>query len=82
MPRVFHRVLSFDVEGEIYDNDTKPEDIIKNYEFCFKDYGDHRGVDKCFVVLDHTDNRGRISQISSRPRISKAKTPDTKYVTI
>lgn len=82
MPRVFHRVLSFDVEGEIYDSHTKAEDIIKNYEFCFKDYGDTRGVDKCFVVLDHKDHRGKISQISSRPRISKAKKPDTEYMII
>jgi hypothetical protein len=82
MPKTFTRILSFDVEGETYDEDTSPEDIIKCYSFHYKDYGDYRGVDQCFVMLDHKDHRGKITKISSRPRISKAKKPDTEYLII
>ena len=80
MSRVFHRILSFEVEGEIYDNETKPEDIIKNYDFRFKDYND--GRDKSFLELDHKDVRGKIIKFNGRPKISKAKKPDTEYFVI
>ena len=80
MSRVFHRILSFEVEGEIYDNTTQPEDIIKNYDFRFKDYND--GKDKSFLELEHKDHRGKITKCSNRPKISKAKKPDTEYFVI
>lgn len=80
MPKVFHRILSFEVEGEIYDQNTKPEDIIKNYDFHFKDYND--GRDKSFLVMDHKDVRGKIVKFNNRPQISKAKKPDTEYFVI
>ena len=37
MPRLFTRQLSFIIEGEIYDTETKPEDIIKNYDWYTKE---------------------------------------------
>lgn len=80
MPKVFHRVLSFDVEGEIYDSDTKAEDIIKNYDFHFKDYDD--SGTKSFLALEHKDCRGKITRISNRPKINRAKKPDTEYLVI
>jgi hypothetical protein len=80
MPKVFHRTLSFDIEGEIYDTHTKPEDILKNYDFYFKDY-DESG-DKAFLTLEHKDYRGRITRISNRPKINKANKPDTEYFLI
>ena len=80
MPRVFHRTLSFDIEGEIYDSDTKPEDILKNYDFHFKDYDD-RG-EKSFLSLEHKDHRGKITSVSNRPKISKSKKRDTEYFII
>ena len=80
MPRIFHRALVFDVEGEIYDTHTKPEDILKNYDFYFKDYDD--SGDKSFLSLEHKDYRGKISRISSRPRIEKSKKKDTEYFLI
>jgi hypothetical protein len=80
MPRLFHRILSFAVEGEIYDQETKPEDIIKNYLFRFKDYND--GRDKSFLELEHKDVRGRIVKFSSRPKVSKARKPDTEFFVI
>jgi hypothetical protein len=80
MPRIFHRILSFEIEGEIYDQETKPEDIIKNYIFHFKDYND--GRDKSFLVMDHKDHRGKIVKFTSRPKISKAKKPDTEFFVI
>lgn len=80
MPRVFHRILSFEVEGELYDNDTQPEDIIKNYDFKFKDYND--GRDKSFLVMDHKDSRGKIVKFNNRPSIKKAKKPDSEFFVI
>lgn len=80
MPKVFHRTLSFDIEGEIYDDHTKPEDIIKSYDFHYKDYSD-RG-EKCFLSLEHKDHRGKITRISNRPKINKARKPDTEYFVI
>lgn len=80
MPRIFHRILSFEIEGEIYDTETKPEDIIKNYIFHFKDYND--GHDKSFLTMDHKDHRGKITKVGGRPRITKARKPDTEFFII
>jgi major membrane immunogen (membrane-anchored lipoprotein) len=80
MPRIFHRTLAFDVEGEIYDSDTSPEDILKNYDFRFKDYDD-RG-DRCFMSLEHKDHRGKITKVGHNPKISKSKIKDTEYFVI
>jgi len=80
MPRVFKRLLTFEIEGEIYDTNTKAEDIIKNYDFYFKDYDD--GGAKSFLALEHKDHRGKITRISNRPKIQKTKKPDTEYFVI
>ena len=80
MPKVFHRTLSFDIEGEIYDDHTKPEDIIKSYDFHFKDYDDS-GC-KSFLALEHKDHRGKITRVSNRPKVNRAKKPDTEYFVI
>jgi hypothetical protein len=77
MPRLFTRVLTFKVEGEIYDNETQAEDIIRNYNFNFKDYND--GIDKSFLLLDHNDHRGRILKMQRLPLIRKWKKPDTEF---
>lgn len=77
MPRLFNRVLTFKVEGEIYDLETSAEDIIRNYTFRFRDYND--GKDRSFIELDHKDNRGRILKMTRLPRIHKWKKPDTEF---
>jgi hypothetical protein len=77
MPRLFTRVLTFKVEGEIYDTNTTPESIIRNYTFAFKDYNDCR--DHCFMEITHHDTRGRITQITRLPNIHKWKKPDTEF---
>jgi hypothetical protein len=77
MQKQFKRIISFEVEGEIYDNETKPEDILKNYEWNFKDYND--GKDKCFLVFEHKDSRGKITKMTKLSKINKAKKPDTEY---
>lgn len=80
MPRLFTRIVSFKIEGEIYDKETTPEDIIKNYNFAFKDY--HDGRDHFFIEGDHKDNRGRISKIVRLPGIKKWNKPDTEFFII
>lgn len=77
MCRIFTRVLTFKVEGEIYDQDTKAEDIIKNYTFSFSDYND--GKDHFFIEGSHKDTRGRINRMIKLPRIHRWKKPDTEF---
>ena len=81
MPRIFHRIISFEVEGEIYDNSTKPEDIIKNYEWRFKGYQDNH-EDKCFLESSHNDHRGRITRLTRKSRITKTEKPDTEFFVV
>jgi len=81
MPRTFRRIVYFDVEGEIYDNSTLPEDIIKSYEWKFKGYQDnHEG--KCFLEACHNDNRGRITKLSRRSKITTSEKPDTEFFVV
>jgi hypothetical protein len=76
MSRIFNRVLSFRVEGEIYDTkETTPENIIKNYEWTFRDNDDDGTIS---VIGRSKDKRGRISKIVKLPKIHKWKTPDTE----
>ncbi len=74
MSRIFNRILTFHVVGEIYDNETKPEDIIKNYNWSFDD-----NVDGNIQIFGHhKDNRGRITNMIKLPKIHKWKKPDTE----
>lgn len=77
MPRLFNRVLTFHVQGEIYDMRTSAEDIIRNYTFAFKDYGDCD--DHFFLECTHKDNRGKITNLTRLPKIHKWKKPDTEF---
>jgi len=77
MPRIFNRVITFHVEGEIYDRETKPEDIIKNYSFEFKDY--NNGKDESYMIIGHRDNRGKIIKMTRLPQIHKWKKADTEF---
>lgn len=77
MPRLFNRIISFHIQGEIYDNSTSPEDIIKNYSFNFKDYND--GKDHSYMILEHKDTRGKITKMIKLPKIYKTKKPDTEF---
>lgn len=82
MPKVFHRVISFEVEGELYDSETSPEEIIKGYQWHFKDYDDNHGENKCFVEAHHRDHRGRITKLTKLQKITKTKVPDSEYFII
>lgn len=76
MPRIFNRIISFRIEGEIYDTETKPEDIIKNYTWNFRDYRD--GKDHFYIESEHKDSRGRITRVTRLPKIHLYKKPDTE----
>lgn len=75
MPRIFHRVLSFEIEGEIYDLSTSPESIIKGYSWSV-----HKNdSDELHLIASHKDNRGRIAKIKKLDKIQKSSIPDTTY---
>jgi len=78
MPRLFTRLITFHVEGEIYDMETKAEDIIKNYQWHIRENGDG----KIHIVATHSDNRGKINKLIKLPVIKKCKKPDTEYFLI
>ena len=81
MPRIFRRIISFEIEGEIYDHHTKPEDIINSYDWYFKGYQDNH-EDKCFLEASHKDHRGRITKLTRKSRIRKTDKADTEYFII
>jgi len=65
MPRLFDRVMTFHVQGEIYDDEkTIPESIINNYNWIQKD------VDgEIHLVGRHKDARGRINKMVKLPKV-------------
>lgn len=76
MPRIFNRVLTVHIEGEIYDTkDTTPEDIIKNYNWSFR----HNTDGTIILTGRHKDARGRINKMNVLPKIHKWKKPDTEF---
>lgn len=75
MCRLFNRIIEFHVEGEIYDTDTKAEDIINNYNWTFDDNVDGN----IQIFAHHKDKRGRISKITKMGKIRRWKKPDTEY---
>lgn len=77
MPKLFTRVITFKVQGEIYDQSTSAEDIIRNYTFNYRDYND--GREKGFILMEHKDNRGRINNMTRLPKIHRWKKPDTEF---
>jgi hypothetical protein len=79
MPRIFNRVITFHVQGEIYDRETKPEDIIKNYNWTFKDNSDDNHF---FISAQHKDTRGRITKMTKLPKIHPWHKPDTEFFLI
>jgi hypothetical protein len=79
MPRIFNRIITFHVQGEIYDRETKPEDIIKNYNWTFKDNSDDNHF---FISAQHKDTRGRITKMTKLPKIHPWHKPDTEFFLI
>lgn len=78
MPKVFNRILSFQVSGEIYDTHTKAEDIIKNYDWHSSIFSD----ESVSITADHHDKRGRITHIVKLPKIQRTRQPDSEYFLI
>ena len=76
MPRIFNRVLTFHVQGEIYDSKaTSAESIIRNYTWNFKNNDDGT----ISITGKHKDSRGRINKMIKLPKIHRWKTPDTEF---
>lgn len=78
MPRLFNRLITFKVAGEIYDNETKAEDILKHYNWRTSVFSD----ESVKIIADHHDKRGRITSLVKLPNITKTKKPDTEYFLI
>jgi hypothetical protein len=74
MPRLFHRIISFEIEGEIYDNSSKAEDIIQHYEWKVQH------DDTNLVITASTKNKnGRIVNLTRIPKTFKSRKVDTNY---
>ena len=80
MPRIFHRVISFDIEGEIYDMSTSPESIIKGYSWEL--HKSNNISDEILITAKHKDNRGRIVKLKKLAKIKKSSVSDTNYFLI
>jgi hypothetical protein len=66
MPKIFDNVLSFHVQGEIYnDKEASPESIINNYAWTQKDV-----EGEIHIIGRHKDTRGRINKMV---KLSKVK---------
>lgn len=77
MPRIFDRVLTFHIQGEIYDDKVAtPESIINNYVWEQKD------VDgEIHLVGRHKDTRGRINRMVKLSKIKPwIKPPSDLFV--
>jgi hypothetical protein len=78
MPRIFNRIVIFHVQGEIYDNKTDPETIIKNYHWQTRNNIDG----KLQIVANHKDTRGRITKMVYLPKIYPWHKPDKELFLI
>jgi hypothetical protein len=78
MPKLFKRIISFEVEGELYDDKIQPEEIIKSYTWRFKGYHDMHGEDKCFLEASHGHPRGQITKLSFKSITKKPSTLQTE----
>jgi hypothetical protein len=66
MPKIFDKVLSFHVQGEIYDDsEASAESIISNYAWTQKDV-----EGEIHIIGRHKDKRGRINKMV---KLSKVK---------
>jgi hypothetical protein len=74
MPRLFHRIISFEVEGEIYDNSSTAESIIRHYDWKVK----HDNTN-LVITASTKDKNGRIVNLTRIPKIFKSRKVDTNY---
>lgn len=79
MPKLFNRTITFKIEGEVYDQHTKPEDIIKNYIWSFDNTIRPHGFT---LEAHHKDSRGLITKVIPLSKIGRWKKPDTEYFII
>lgn len=57
--KIFDKVLSFHIQGEIYDEtNASPESIISNYDWLQKDV-----EGEIHLIGRHKDKRGRINKM-------------------
>jgi hypothetical protein len=65
MPKIFDKVLSFHIQGEIYDDSqASAESIINNYAWTQKDI-----EGEIHIVGRHKDGRGRINKMVKLSKI-------------
>lgn len=63
--KIFDKVLSFHIQGEIYDEaNASPESIINNYDWIQKDV-----EGEIHLVGRHKDKRGRINKMVKLTKI-------------
>lgn len=73
MPRIFDRVITFHIQGEIYDDKVATsESIINNYVWEQKDVNG-----EIHLVGRHKDTRGRINKMVKLSKIHPWHKSDT-----
>ena len=75
MRKVFDKIITFHVEGEIDNDHTSPESIINSYDWSFEDSFDGN----IQIFGHHKDTRGRITRMTKLPTIHNWHTKDTKF---
>lgn len=74
MAKLFDRVITFHVQGEIYNHeDVTPESIINNYTWLPKDVNG-----EIHLVGRHKDNRGRINKMVKLPAVHEYHQSDSE----
>ena len=74
MPRLFDRVITFHVQGEIYnDNDATPESIINGYTWFPKDVNS-----EIHLIGRHKDKNGRINKMVKLPAVHEYHQSDSE----
>jgi|688.fasta_scaffold151852_6 hypothetical protein len=77
MPRSFSKIIEFRIDGEIYDDKTKPESILNNYDWTFEDSMDGN----IQIFAHHKDDRGQITNMTKIGVYKPYYKSDTERIT-
>ncbi len=74
MSKLFDRIITFHVTGEIDDSNVSAEDVINSYDWTCEDSMDGN----IQIFAHHNDSKGRITQVVKLPKIHLLKSSDAE----